>query len=94
MTNTITFAAIAFTAALAGTGAANAAVTVKIGDLNLANPAQVQVLNARVDQAARRYCRDNFSPTADATLGECRQAIRAEIHEKLAARQAVQVANR
>jgi UrcA family protein len=96
MTYTISLAAIAFTATLAIAGASNAAVTVKVGDLNLANPAQAQELKVRVDKAARDFCRANFNPTADATLGKCRQAIRAEVYEKVAARQTalVQVANR
>jgi UrcA family protein len=94
MTYTVSLAALALTATLAITSAATAAVTVKVSDLNTANPAQAQALKARVDTAAQRYCRDNASPTADATGAACRQAVRDEIYAKLAARQTVQVATR
>jgi len=54
--------------------------TVKVSDLNLSQPAQVQQLNRRVEKAADQVC----GTSADLSrTAPCRAAVRTEVAEQL-----------
>ena len=61
--------------------------SIKISDLNLSRPADVRILNARIDHAANVVC---ASPEARelARLAACRKAVRDEAKDQLSASQA------
>jgi UrcA family protein len=65
--------------------------TVRISDLNLNQPAQVQVFDRRVEHAAEQVCADYASPQNLTPTALCHQAVKAEAQQKLAA---VETANR
>ncbi len=73
-------------------------VTVRVSDLNLSRPAQVQVFNGRVARAAERVCAGYADPRSLTLSGACKDGVRAEVQDKLAERRAQQgavtIANR
>ncbi len=74
----IAFAAVAFTAASA------AEVQIKVSDLKLSDPAQLQMLNARIDTAANQMCFTNDGGRDLAQLSACKAGVKAEALDKLA----------
>jgi UrcA family protein len=63
-------------------------VTVKVSDLNMARPAQVQEFNARVDHAANQICSSYTDNGRNLTANAaCSSAVRAEAQDQLAQRQ-------
>ena len=60
------------------------AETVKISDLRLSQPAQVEMLDARIDRAARRLCAERTDPRDLNRSAACVHAVRAEAMDKLA----------
>jgi UrcA family protein len=59
--------------------------TVRISDLNLSQPEQVAVLDARIDRAADQLCAGYATPRELALSAACRKAVRAEAKDKVAA---------
>lgn len=60
---------------------ANAATTVKVGDLNLLTADGVAAFHARAEVAARAYCDDNAIMQQRMT---CKAGVKTELNEKLA----------
>ena len=56
--------------------------TVRISDLNLSRPSQVQVFNGRVEQAAERFCAGYTDPRNLNAVGACKSGVRLEMQEK------------
>ncbi len=69
-------------------------VAVRVSDLNLSRPAQVAVLNARIEHVAHQICDGRADPRNIGTYGACVSAVRAEANAKVSAFQAVTVASR
>ena len=67
-------------------------VSVKVSDLNMSQPAQVQQFNQRVDTAARRICSNYADPRDIERNAACNSAVHAEAQDKLS--QARSVASR
>jgi UrcA family protein len=61
--------------------------TVKISDLNLSQPAQVQEYNARVEHAAAQVCASIDARDLDRQQA-CKEAVRAEAQDQLTRMQA------
>jgi UrcA family protein len=59
---------------------ANAATTVKVGDLNLLSDDGVAAFHARAEVAARAYCDDNAIMQQRMT---CKAGVKTELNEKL-----------
>jgi UrcA family protein len=57
--------------------------TVKISDLNMSQPAQVQTFDRRVDQAAHQICASYAAPSNLGPSAACTAAVRAEAQDKL-----------
>jgi UrcA family protein len=68
-------------AALACSTASAQAVQVKVSDLNLSDPSQVQTLNNRLDAAAYKLCAS--SNTDLSRRAACVAGVRAEAQDKL-----------
>ena len=62
--------------------------TVKISDLNMSRPAQVQMFNDRVEHAANHICANYADPRNISAVAVCTSAVRAEAADKLAQSQA------
>ena len=62
-------------------------VSIKVSDLNLSRPADVRVLDARIDHVANQICA-NPEARELARLAACRKAVRAEAMDKLSTSQA------
>src|SRR5436190_1246336 len=75
----LAMAAIAFTSASAQPAA------VKVSDLNLSDPAQVQKLNSRITNAAHEFCIDADMSRDLTRMADCESSVRAEVMEKLEA---------
>jgi len=58
-------------------------VTVRVSDLNMSQPAQVQQYEQRVNQAARQLCSSVDARDLDQTAA-CTSAVKAEAADKLA----------
>jgi UrcA family protein len=58
-------------------------VTVKVSDLNMSQPAQVQQYDQRVDRAARQICATYSDPRDLDRTAACKTAVRAEAADKL-----------
>ena len=72
-------------------------VRIQVRDLNLSNPAQAAVFNARVDQAAQTLCRAQArNNTARLSFGACTVEVRREVARQLSSsqRKALKVASR
>jgi UrcA family protein len=82
--------AAALTVALAG--AAQAAVSVKVSDLDLSKAAGAAKLEQRIARAGRAVC--NTERAAWSRAPECRAAVRAEVQSQLASTNAIQLASR
>lgn len=99
-TNTLAGAATLVLAALPvaalSTAAHAAPLTIKVSDLNLGSPAGREVLDQRVDHAARNFCRGELGTVGNRfnTVAACRAGIRAEAAEKIAAMRTVSYAAR
>jgi UrcA family protein len=65
--------------------------TVKVSDLNMSQPAQVQQYDQRVDRAAHQLC-DGYAQRDLGRGAACTQAVRSEAADKM--NQAHSVANR
>ena len=64
-------------------GAAHAQpATVRISDLNMSRPAQVQVFNARVERAADKFCAGYADARELNRVAACKAGVRAELNEK------------
>ncbi len=61
--------------------------TVRISDLNLSRPAQVQVFNGRVERAASTFCASHADPRNLNSVAACKAGVRAELKEKAASAQ-------
>jgi len=61
--------------------------TVRISDLNMSRPSQVQVFNGRVERAADRFCASHADPRNLNSVAACKAGVRAELQEKAAAAQ-------
>ncbi len=57
--------------------------TVKISDLNMSQPAQVEQFNQRVDHAVHQVCSSYASPRDLTMSAACASAVRAEAADKL-----------
>ena len=68
-------------------------VTVRIADLDMARPAHVAIYHARVDRAADKLCASVDGRDLPG-MNACRQAVRTEANDKLAAAGRFTVANR
>jgi len=62
-------------------------VTVKISDLNMARPAQVEEFNRRVERASDRLCAGYVDPRQLTATAACSAAVHAEANAKLNQRQ-------
>ena len=70
-------------------GFAHAApVSIKVSDLNLSRPADVRVLDARIDHTASQICVSSQSAGDLTQLAACRKAVRAEAMDQLSTSQA------
>ena len=70
---------------------AQAETTVRISDLNTATAEGRAAFDARVDQAARRFCNARRSTASRVTeFRDCVAAVQVEMNEKLAAVQPVE----
>jgi len=69
--------------------AAPAPATIRISDLNLSRPADVRVFEQRVDRVAEHMCASYVSL---ADKARCKEAVRAEALDKLAAATSASVA--
>lgn len=64
--------------------AAEPAVRIAYGDLNLANPAHAKIFQARVETASRDLCRAKLrAGTLDQTMLGCVGAVRREVDRQL-----------
>lgn len=82
--STVAMLALASLPIAALPASALAATTVKVADLNLRSTEGVLAYQQRAAQAARDYCRDERRLSAQ---DACRKGVKAELTEKLAARQ-------
>ena len=78
-----TFVGLAFSA-VALTSVHAQSVSIKVSDLNLSDPTQVQMLHSRVSGAAYKMCSDNGASRNLAKLSTCEAGVRAEVADKLA----------
>ena len=82
-------AAVVMAAAITPFVAAAAAhaqpAAVRTADLNLAHPAQVSVLNGRIEHVARQICESYADPRNIGSYDACLAAVRAEANDKLSA---------
>jgi UrcA family protein len=79
LTKTMTALAISATACAS---AHAQTVAVKVSDLNLSDAAQMQMLGARIDSAARRFCAT--APLTDLNqAAACREGVRVEVMDKV-----------
>jgi len=61
---------------------------IAVSDLNLSNPAQAAVFNARVEDAARTLCSAKVRNNAlKMSLNDCRMSVRREANSQLSASQ-------
>ena len=58
-------------------------VAVKVSDLNMTQPAQMQEFNQRVDAAAKQICSAETQPSDLARWTACTGAVKAEAMDKL-----------
>ena len=56
---------------------------IKVSDLNLSDPAQMQVLNQRIDDAAHKMCTDGVYVPDLNRKAACEKGVKAEAQEKL-----------
>ena len=61
--------------------------SLKLGDLDLSQPAQVEMFNSRVAQVAGKFCLGYTDVQNLAGQSACRKGVRAEVMEKLSAAQ-------
>ena len=76
--------AAAITPFLAVAAAHAQTVTVRISDLNLSRPAQVAVLNQRIEHVAKQICDSRAEPRNIGAYETCVAAVRAEANDKVA----------
>lgn len=69
-------------------------VAVRVSDLNLSRPAQVAILNGRIEHVAHQICDSHADRRDIGTYGACVSAVRAEADAKVSAFQSVTVASR
>jgi len=66
---------------------------IRISDLNMSRPADVRVLDARVDHAANKVCATGAEVRDLSRFDACLKAVRAEAHDKIPALQTQAVAS-
>lgn len=64
-------------------------VAVKVADINTLSPEGAQIYAKRVDKAAMRFCRANNATSRLTERVDCQNAVRAEMADKLEARNTV-----
>ncbi|PVM90942.1 UrcA family protein [Caulobacter endophyticus] len=86
---TLTLAAVPLIGITQAAHAGERPVTVRVGDLNLANPADAAEFEARSSQAVQKFCRARASKERLDLLSRraCVIEVRAEINDKLSANQ-------
>ncbi|KSB88086.1 hypothetical protein AS593_23755 [Caulobacter vibrioides] len=86
---TLTLAAVPLIGITQAAHAGERTVTVRIGDLNLANPADAAEFEARSNQAVKQFCGVRASKERLDLLSRraCAIEVRAEINDKLSASQ-------
>ena len=58
-------------------------VAIKVSDLDLSNPAQMQTLQSRVQDAAYKMCSESGASRNLSKMATCEAGVRAEVADKL-----------
>ena len=67
-------------------------LSIKVSDLNLSDPAQMQVLSQRIDEAAHKMCSEGVYSLDLTRKAACEKGVRVEAQEKLASSQSLAAA--
>ncbi|MBI1684627.1 UrcA family protein [Caulobacter hibisci] len=86
---TLTLAAVPVLGLTQAAHAGERAVTVRVGDLNLANPADAAEFESRADDATKRFCKAQARGQRLDLMSRraCTLEVQTEINEKLSSKQ-------